>query len=135
MLISDVAIIERGKPTQLPSDVLCVGRGHFSHRLSVGPWATPFNLKPLLGLSPGFHLHSKPRTCRGLMANAWRVTAHLTSRAMQMLAFHLGHQAGRKGTQKPKQRARRVTLAAQAALMSSEIRVVRGVPWKSAKPH
>ena len=120
VLISDVAIVERGQPTQLPADVVYVGHGHFSHRLASGRWATPFKIGQHGSTFEISQLSGKRLACDCPLNQPWHADA--------LVLFHLGHQAGCKGSQKPKQRARRVALATRAALLSSGIRVVRGVP-------
>ena len=134
VLISDVAIVERGQPTQLPADVVYVGHGHFSHRLASGRWATPFKIGSAFETLTRFISWSPfcPQAQHISQLSGQRLACdcplNQPCHADAFVAFHLGHQAGCKGTQKPKQRARRVTLATRAALLSSGIRVVRGVP-------
>ena len=134
VLISDVAIIERGQPTQLPADVVYVGHGHFSHRLSSGRWATPFKIgqhgsafEALTRFISWFPSSPQAQHISQLDGKRLACDCPLNQpcHADALVAFHLGHQAGCKGTQKPKQRARRVTLTTRAALLSSGIRVVQ----------
>ena len=137
VLISDVAIVERGQPTQLPADVVYVGHGHFSHRLASGCWATPFKIgqhgsafETLTRFISWFPSSSQAQHISQLGGKRLACDCPLNQpcHADALVAFHLGHQAGCKGTQKPKQRTRRVTFATRAALVLSGMRVVRGVP-------
>ena len=109
VLISDVAVIEKAKPTLLPKDVIYVGHRHFWHHLAAGPLANPFQIgqrgsalevltKFLLpGSYPGPYACDCPLTqpCRG----------------HALVTLHLGGQAAREGTQRPKHRGVRVVRA------------------------
>ena len=126
VLISDVAVIEKGKPTLLPKDVIYVGHRRFSHHLAAGPLANPFQIGQRVSalevltklLFPGSY--PGPYACDCPLTQPCRGDALVT--------LHLGGQAARKGTQRPKHRARRLSIVAQAALMISGVRVVRAVP-------